>query len=135
MTNKTFPSIAGGIAAAGIIVAVVNAVTRHYYPAPANLSFANMLALELYLAYLPTGAFLLTFVGMALGGFAGGFLATVIDKSHGARNALIVAALFTLFGIAGMLMVTHPLKLWIINLFTYSPFAMVGHRIASSIKK
>ncbi|MFA6469668.1 MAG: hypothetical protein WCW35_12275 [Bacteroidota bacterium] len=133
--NKTFLSIAGGIAAAGIVVAVVNVVTRHYYPAPPDLSVLNKLALELYLAYLPTGAFLLTFIGMAFGGCAGGFLATVIDNVHGKRNALIVAALFTLFGVTGMLMVTHPLRLWIINLFTYIPCAILGHRFAVSIKK
>ncbi len=134
MNTKIF-SIAGGIIATGIVVFIVNKINQMYYPLPPFVSIENKILLELYLTNVPTGAFILSIAGMALGGLAGGVTATLIDKTNGKRNSIIVALVFTLFGITGMLMVAHPLKFWLINIFTYLPFALLGSTLATSLKK
>lgn len=134
MKTKIF-SIVGGIIATGITVAIVNNVNQMYYPLPPFVSIENKILLELYLTNVPTGAFILSFAGMALGGLAGGVTATFIDKANGKRNSILVGLVFMLFGVTGMLMVTHPLKFWLINIFTYLPFALLGSTLTVSLKK
>ncbi len=134
MKNKIF-SITGGIVTTGVAVAIINKINQMYYPLPPFVSIENKILLELYLTNVPTGAFILSFAGMALGGLIGGATATIIDRMNGKRNSIIIAVVCTLFGIAGMLMVAHPLKFWLINTFTYLPFALLGSTLADSMKK
>lgn len=128
-------SIVVGNFAGGIVLILMNMLNHSLYPLPPEATIANIPALEAYLAAMPMGAFLLSFIGMLLAGMAGGFFATIADPVNGKRNSLLVAGLFTLFGVSGMLMVSHPLSLWIINLFTYIPWAAAGHRMALAFKQ
>jgi hypothetical protein len=134
MKTKFFSIIAGSFAGA-IVLILMNMLNQSLYPLPAEATIANKPALEAYLAAMPMGPFLLSFISMLLAGLAGGFFATITDPVNGKRNSLLVAALFTMFGVTGMMMVSHPLSLWIINLFTYIPWAAGGHRMALAFKK
>ena len=128
-------SITASLISGGCVIVLMNMLNQSLYPLPPDATSTNTLALETYLASMPLGAFLLSFTGMLLAGITCGVVATFIDEVNGKRNALLVALLFTLFGIAGMFMVTHPLSLWIINALTYIPWAAAGNRMALSFKK
>jgi hypothetical protein len=128
-------SIVIGNFAGGIVLILMNMLNQNLYPLPPDVTIANTPALAAYLASMPMGAFLLSFFGMLLAGLAGGFFATIADPVNGKRNSLLVALLFTLFGVTGMLMVAHPLSLWIINLCTYIPWASAGNRLALAYQK
>ncbi len=130
MTKKIL-SLSGGAAAGILAVTVGTIISRSMYPPPPDLGLLNTAVLELYLSAMPDGLFVATFVQMAVAGAAIGYTATRIDRSSGRKNGLIIALLFTLFGVAGMLAVAHPVKLWVINLATYLPFALIGSRFAT----
>lgn len=134
MKTKIISIIIGNFAG-GIVLILMNMLNHSLYPLPPEATIANKPVLEAYLASMPMGPFLLSFIGMLFAGLAGGFFATIADPVNGKRNSLLVAALFTMFGMTGMLMVSHPLSLWIINLFTYIPWAAAGHRMALAFKK
>lgn len=129
--NKKYLSLAGGTVAGILAVTIGTVISRSIYPPPPDLGPLNTAVLEMYLATMPDGLFVATFLQMAAAGTAIGFTASRIDRVSGARNGLMVALLFTMFGVAGMLAVAHPVKLWVINLVTYLPFAMIGSRIAT----
>ncbi|MFA5835120.1 MAG: hypothetical protein WDA22_16700 [Bacteroidota bacterium] len=132
--KKKILSICGSILVTGIFVGIANYLNQTYFPLPPGVSMENKPALELYLKYLPGGAFAITFSGMMLGGFAGAFTAVMIDGIDGGRHALLVASLFTLYGVVGMLMVAHPWPLWFINLFTYLSFGIMGSKTAFKVR-
>ena len=128
-------SIIAGLISGGCVIVLMNILNQSLYPLPPDATSTNTLALETYLASMPLGAFLLSFIGMLLAGVTYGFVATLTDPVHGKQNVLLVALLYTLFGVIGMFMVSHPLSLWIINLLTYIPWAAAGNRMALSFKK
>lgn len=132
--KKKILSYLGGIVAAAAGIALMQTVSKSLYPPPPDLGIANTLATELYLANIPDGAFLFAIAGMVLGGFAGGFAATALDQKNGTQHTVIIAVLLTLFGVLGMMMVTHPLKFWIVNIITYIPCALAGSAAARKMK-
>lgn len=128
-------SIISGNFSGGIVLVLMNMLNRSMYPLPPDATINNRPVLEAYLSSMPDGAFLLSFAGMALAGFTGGFVAAITDRVNSRRNAILVAALFTIFGITGLMMVSHPVRLWIIAIITYIPLALLGHKAARLIKQ
>jgi len=128
-------SIGGSVLVTGLFTGIASYLNHIYFPLPPGVSMENKPALELYLNYLPGGAFAISFTGMMIGGYAGAFTAVMIDGIDGGRHALLVASIFTLFGVVGMLMVAHPLPLWFINLFTYLSFGIMGSKAAFKVRE
>ncbi|NUN68168.1 MAG: YrzE family protein [Bacteroidetes bacterium] len=131
----TLMSIVGGMFGAGILSALTNIANRAFFPLPPEVSPQNLAALQEYLAGMPTGPYLMSLAGMVLAGLAGGFTAGVIQPEKGYRNGLIVGAFYTMFAVTGMMMVPHPLKLWISALASYIPCALAGAYFASIAKQ
>ena len=120
-------SVVGGIITVIVMVTIVQNVGATIYPPPNDLNLNSAEALEAHLRTLSSGAFLFAVAGMALGSFMGGLVASWIAPQNGYRNAIIVAAFYVVFGIIGMLMISHPIQYWIANFVTYLPCALLGH--------
>lgn len=110
----------------GIFVGLANYLNQTYFPMPPGVSMENKEAMVLYLKYMPGDVFAITFAGMVVGAYTGGFTAVMIDGIDGGRHGLQVSLLYTFFSVIGMLMVEHPWYFWLINLFTYFTFAYIG---------
>lgn len=133
--KTTIMSIIGGTFAAGIASALTNMANRLFNPLPPEVTPENIAALENYLAAMPTGAYLLSLLGMVLAGFAGGLTSAVIAPENGKRNALIVGSMYTVFAVMGMTMVAHPTILWVSALASYIPCALLGAYTATLSKQ
>lgn len=128
-------SLAGGLFVAIIASALMNLLNRFLYPLPPEVMGPDIAALEAYLAAMPTGAFVISVAGMLLCGGSGGLTAALIDRAHGYRNGALVGAFFTMVAASGMVMVKHPLQLWIAAVLSYIPAALIGARAALILDK
>jgi hypothetical protein len=82
------------------------------------------------MAKMPTGAFLILVVGWFSGAAAGGWLAARLARHAPTVHALIVGALFMAGAITIMLMIPHPLWVWVLGLLGFLPAAFAGAWIA-----
>lgn len=124
---KNIFSVIGGIITVIVMVTIVQNVGATIYPPPADFNPNSFETLEAHLRTLSLGAFLFAVAGMALGSFMGGLVASWIAPENGYRNAIIVAAFYVVFGVIGMLMISHPIQYWVANFITYLPCALLGH--------
>jgi hypothetical protein len=75
------------------------------------------------------GALAVVLVGWALGGMAGGFLATLIARSAARRHALVLGVLLTIAGVANNLMIPKPIWFWVATFAVLLPAAYAGARL------
>ena len=130
---KTLAAVLAGFVAASLVMMLVESLNGHlFYPdlGKAAEGVRDREVIRTLLAQAPTGALLVVITGWALGGLAGGWVATRL--SGAAKGpALVVGVLLLLAGVANNLMLPPPLWFWFISLAVLLPAALAGARLAA----
>jgi hypothetical protein len=100
------------------------------YPPTPGFDPHDPSAMHTIMAKMPTGAFMILVVGWFSGAAAGGWLAARLARHAPAVHALIVGAFFMAGAITIMLMIPHPLWVWVLGLLGFLPAAFAGAWIA-----
>src|SRR6185295_3685776 len=100
--------IIGGFIVASIIMLIFEWINHFIFPKPAGLDLNNAADLQAFTASLPWTAYILVFVGWAVGAFEGGCTTAWLagEKQFGAASVL--AALLVLAGIFDMVTIGFP---------------------------
>lgn len=125
MLNRLTPVLAG--CAAGIaVIFLMEFVSHAIYPLPEGLDPNNPEHLKLIMTNAPIGALVLVLVAGFLGGFAGGIVASIFDKSNKTKRAIAVGIVLTILGIINLFMIPHPIWFMLINVVVYIAGAFLG---------
>lgn len=132
--GKSILSIALGFLIGFIVIALIEASNILIYPPPAGLDLNDPVALEAYVAQVPTGAKVIVLFAWAVGTFAAGLTAAKVATKSKITHALIVGGVFMMAGIYNMLTIPTPLWFWIVGLIIYLPAAYLGGIVATNKK-
>jgi hypothetical protein len=83
------------------------------------------------MAALPRAALLLVLVGWALGTFAGAYVAGRLARRVPIAHGLVVGVLFLAAGVANMLMLPHPIWMWMAGVAAFLAGGYGGGRLAA----
>ena len=111
-----------------LVIWAVQSIGHLVYPLPEGLDTGDLEQMKAYVASLPLGAFGFILAAYVLGSFAAGWTAVSIAKTMG--PALAAGVVFTLAGIANVLLIPHPLWFAVATLLCYVPCALLGGRLS-----
>jgi hypothetical protein len=113
-----------GLAAAAVIIAAVEAFNSRIYPLPAGVAPTDRDAMRAAVAAMPGSAFVLVVVAWGLGALAGAWAAARLAARSPRAHAAIVTVVLLAGGIANMIMLPHPLWVWVAAV---AAFLVGGH--------
>lgn len=123
-------AIVSGVLVAFLIITGVEGINATIYPIPAGVDLSDTNAMKQYVASLPTSAFLLVLAGWGVGAVLGGWIAARIARRSPRVHAMIVAGLLLCGGVANMLMLPHPLWVWVAGIAAFLAGGCIGGRLA-----
>ena len=123
----------GACAATGIII-LVEQVASAMYPPPPGIDFSNPDVFKEFIATLPTGAFLMVLLAWGLGTFAGAWVCARIAGRAMTTHGIILGALLLVAGVTNMLMVPHPIWMWVAACLIFAAGGYAGGRLAEGRK-
>lgn len=127
---RNFLAVAGGVIVGAVIAALVEWVGHQMYAPPPGMDFSDPEAVRAMMKDIPRGALVMVLVAWALGAFIGGWVAAHFAKTAPLRAALIVGAVFLLFGVMTMVSLPHPLWFWVLAIILFPPAAHLGGKVA-----
>lgn len=129
-------SILAGAAAGVIVVSLMDRLSHHLYPLPADIAMPQTMEgwVEL-MKLVPAGALVVMLLGSLLAGIAAGIVTTLIAKEHKLRNAIIAAVVLTFLGAINAFAFPHPLWFRAGTLVAYIAGAYPGHLLIMKLRK
>ncbi len=115
-----------GFIAGSILMQLVHTLCQPLYPPPEGLDPSDMDQWEetkAWMKTLPSGAYVVAMLAHWLGTVAGAALAMLIAGRRTLHPAVIIGILFTLAGIANLIMMPHPAWFPFVDLLGYLPLA------------
>jgi hypothetical protein len=131
MGRSTLAVLVGVIVAMGL-TAVIEMVGNHLYPLPPGLDIHDHASMREYVHAMPTGAFVMVLLAWAVGAGTGAWVAARLAGRARLVHGLIVGALFLAAGIMNMLMVPHPIWMWIGGVAVLAGCGYLGARAAAA---
>ena len=130
--GRSILAVIVGLVAASLAVLLIETAAHWMLPTPPGMDVTSRESMATAMQNLPVASLLAILVAWALGSFVGGWVAASIARSHQTRCAIIVAILIILSGIANMLMIPHPIWIWIGGIVLPIPCAMAGAQLAAA---
>lgn len=118
-----------GFSIAVVVIYLLELMAHEIYVPPSGTDFTDRDAVGVYVAGLPTGAFLLILFAFAMGSVVGGAIATAVAGKNDARPAWVVGVLLTVAGAINVFWVAHPLWFAIVSMLIFLPFTWLGGRL------
>ncbi len=131
---RSILAIAAGLITAFVVIFVIEAIGHVFYPPPPDADMRNQETVKNLMENAPAGSLIIVLVGWALGSFVGGVVSSHIASGNKVIHSIIVGALLMVSGIANMIMLPHPLWMWIFGLMIFIPFAYLGNRFLNKNK-
>lgn len=98
-----------GVVIAFVLVWLVEMLGHAVYPPPSDLDFADVDAMQAYIATLPPGALLFVAAAWFIGTLGGTCAACAIGTAKPLRFALVVGGLMLVATIINLAMIPHPM--------------------------
>jgi hypothetical protein len=130
MMNKVFRGILAvmlGSVAAFVTVGVLEVLGHMVFPPPPGLDMHDSTALK----QLPTGALVTVLLAWGIGTFIGAWVAARLAPAAKIAFGLGIGVLFLLAGVSTMIMIPHPIWMWVVGMAEPLPMAYFGAWLAS----
>lgn len=127
--GRNILAVIAGIVAAALTVFLFETVAHALLPAPAGMDATNPESVKAAMANLPLSSYIAVIVAWCAGSFVGAWIAVALARSHHTLCAMLVAAGIALSGIATMVMIPHPIWLWIAGTILPFPSALAAARL------
>jgi hypothetical protein len=124
--------ILGGVATAAVISTVAEGIEGLLHPLPPSVDPKNVETYRLYIARLPSSAFVLVLCGHALGSLAAGAIATLITRRAAIWPAVAAGVLLFFGGAINVIVLPHPTWFVGLDLASYVPLAWLGARLVAA---
>jgi len=121
--------VLGACVATGVIV-LVEQISGRMYPPPAGMDYSDPEAFKSFVAGLPVGGFLMVLVAWGLGTFAGAWVCARTAGRWKVAHAAFIGALLLATGVTNMLMIPHPIWVWMGAFAVFTGGSYAGGRLA-----
>lgn len=128
-------SVVGGLFAGGIVVKLVEALAHAVFPISAGLDMNTPEGISTYIKNSPSTVLLFVVAGWTIGSFIAGLAATMIARELRGVYALICGCIFFLLILMVLLVIPHPIWVWIVSLALIVPAAWIGFLLARIIRR
>ena len=126
-------AVALGLLAGFVGVMFVEVVSARVYPMPEGLEITDREGMVEFVRNLPAGAMWFLIAAHFVGALLAGFSCEFFLRERWVFGAMLLAMLFTIAGIANLLMIPHPQWFAIVDTLTYVPGACIGYLLAIQI--
>jgi len=126
LKTKVWP-VVGGFVVAAIIMLFFEWINHFFFPKPAGLDVMDDAAVQAFTASLPWTAYILIFLGWAIGAFEGGCTTAWLSGEQKFRVTAALAVLLLLVGIFDMYTIGFPPVAFVIGLLILAIFPRLGH--------
>jgi hypothetical protein len=120
-----------GIVTFGVVVMVGEMVGHMIFPPPPGLDPHNPESFAAAMKLLPIGALISVMVAWGLATFAGAWVAARVAPGGRLAFGIGIGVLALRAGVATMMMIQHPLWMWIVGVVEFLPAAYLGSRLAT----
>jgi hypothetical protein len=127
--GRSVLAVLAGLIAGSVLIAAIEGVSSLIYPLPSGLDPNDYDALRRYVDELPVGAFLFVLAAWAVGSFAGGWIAARLAGRAALAHGLIVGVFFLAAGLVNLLMIPHPVWMWVGGIAVLAGGGYVGARL------
>ncbi|MBV9159614.1 MAG: hypothetical protein JO019_03405 [Candidatus Kaiserbacteria bacterium] len=127
-TFKKVGAVVAGFVVATVIMLIFEWINHWLFPKPASLDVMNAAAVQAFTASLPWTAYILVFLGWAVGAFEGACTTSWLAREKVFRSSAVLAAILMLAGIFDMWMLGFPPVFTLIGLVFLAVFPYLGHR-------
>ena len=122
----------------GFVVGMIGMMALHMlsmvvYPLPDGVDVNDPESLGAYIPKMPLGAFIMVWLAHGGGAFIASATCTAIAGSRWFVGAGILGVLFTLAGIANLLMLPHPIWFAVVDVLLYLPLALLACYLLGSL--
>ncbi|MEO8665703.1 MAG: hypothetical protein ABI462_09425 [Ignavibacteria bacterium] len=124
-------AVLAGLVTAFVVIFVVEAVGHIFYPPPPDADLRNPETIKLLMENAPTGSLIMLLIGWAAGSFIGGLFTAIVATKNKVTHSIITGGLLMISGISNMVLVQHPVWMWIFGLMMFVPFAYLGSKYLS----
>ena len=118
-----------GVIVGGGIIFLVEMVGSSMYPPPADVDMSDIAQAREAVRDMPVGAMLMVLLGWSLGALAGGGLAATLARSAPDLHALAVGVILLLLAAINMVLLPHPVWMWLAALVAVPGSAWLGSRM------
>ena len=127
-------ALMAGIIAGVAAIGVIQWLNFQLFPPPPGLDPEMPEDVARILQQVSPWAIVLLEVSYVAGALASGFVAARLARPRPMALALTMGAVFTLFNIANLLQIPHPLWLAVLTTATFLPLAWLGGRLALGMR-
>ncbi len=118
-----------GLIVGSVLIAAIETISSLVCPLPPGLDPNDYEALRKHVDQLPVGAFLFVLAAWAVGSFAGGWVASRLAGRAALVHGLMVTSLFLAAGLMNLLMIPHPVWMWIGGIVVLAGGGYLGARL------
>lgn len=119
-----------GVVVALAIIVGFDFLSSSLFPLPPGVDPMDPAALQAIVDQIPAAAFLIILMGWAAASFFGAWLAARIAGRAPFVHGMIVAVLLLIAGVMNMMLVPHPIWVWILGVAAFLGFGYLGSRLA-----
>lgn len=119
-----------GITAAVFMIMCADAVFNLLHPFPETLDYNDREQMNGYMQTVPTGIFVVHVLCYALAAFVGGWVTNKIAQGTRYQPALITGIGFLVLCIFNMVMLWHPVWVWVLSIPLYLVAAWYGGKFS-----
>jgi hypothetical protein len=114
-----------------IVAIIVFTINEHFlhqqFPLPSKLNLKDTASLALFVAMMPTSAFIMIYAGWIIGSILAGTIVKFVTNSSSLLLPIAVGAILTLFGIFNFVIIPHPTWFVVLSLISYIPAVLLGY--------
>jgi hypothetical protein len=125
--QKKIIAVIFALFAGTITIYLAELISHQIYPPPEGLDLTKPEVFSQYIETIDPSVLLMVLMCYASGAFVAGATANRIMLGKGINQALLVAAILTIFSLMNLLKFpAHPIWFWVIGLTLYIPFTILG---------
>ena len=129
-----WPVLAGFIVAS-IIMLIFEWINHFIFPLPVGLDVNDTVAVQAFTASLPWTAYILVFLGWAVGAFEGGCTTAWLSNENQFGATTVLAAFLVLAGIADVMMIGFPMVVAVLGLCILGVCPYLGRLALNTFEK
>jgi hypothetical protein len=131
---QMWPVIAGFIVAS-LLMMLLEFINSFFFPLPKDLNWSDAAAVRAVTRALPWSAYILVFLGWAIGAFEGGCTTAWLAGEKEFRLTAVLTVLLVLAGIADMAMLGFPLGFTTIGLLILAVCPYLGFTALNTFER
>jgi hypothetical protein len=117
-----------------VTIMIGEMVAHMMYPIPSDVDLKNPEAVRAMVAKLPLGALVCVLLAWAAGSFAGSWVAASVAPTKKIAFGLLIGSFGLLGAILNMLMIPHPIWMWILGVAEFLPMSYLGTVLAIRVR-